>query len=249
MDNNYNIIRIQRYLQGQLSPEEMYSLEREALEDPFLQDAIDGYRMQKEVNHGTLSLLQQRLAARVEKQREERDQFFFGGQRLGVAATACVLFILVVVLFWMRSNWWNDGTAATEGLKQVEVELPVAPESPQALPREELGIRMSLFSLPDAPSGEPVGGWEAFGEYLLAEADWSAVPADSLPGAGTLFSVEFDIDRHGRATAIRVDTLTTTGAVPLPIREEVIRLLKQGPAWKGAGPRLQVEFYQQNLPE
>src|SRR5690554_5306048 len=102
MTEHYNIVRIQRYLNGQLSKEEMHSMEREALNDPFLQDAIEGYRLQREVNHGQLSLLQQRLADRVARQKSERDRFYFNGQRLGVAATACVLFILVIVLVWMR---------------------------------------------------------------------------------------------------------------------------------------------------
>src|SRR5690606_10025957 len=96
MGNNYNIIRIQQYLSGTLSREEMYQLEREALNDPLLNDAIEGYRQQENIDHGRLSLLQQRLAARIESQQQERNRFYFGWQRLGVAATACVLMVLVL---------------------------------------------------------------------------------------------------------------------------------------------------------
>src|SRR5690606_11801989 len=122
MNNNYHIIRIQQYLNGELSDSEMYQLEREALDDPLLQDAIDGDRMQKEVSHRRLSLLQQRLAARIERQVKERDAFFFGWQRLGVAATACVLLVVVLVLLWLRNHPVQP--RVTE--KKVEVELAPA---------------------------------------------------------------------------------------------------------------------------
>lgn len=46
MENNYQLSRIQNYISGLMNKEEMFQLEKEALEDPFLQDAIEGYRMQ-----------------------------------------------------------------------------------------------------------------------------------------------------------------------------------------------------------
>jgi len=39
----YSLTDIQRYLQGSMSAKEMHDLERAALEDPFLADALDGY--------------------------------------------------------------------------------------------------------------------------------------------------------------------------------------------------------------
>jgi hypothetical protein len=41
--NNYSFQDIERYLQGKLSPAEMHALEKAALQDPFLADAIEGY--------------------------------------------------------------------------------------------------------------------------------------------------------------------------------------------------------------
>src|SRR3546814_17782188 len=119
MNTSYHIVRIQRYLNGELNRDEMYELEREALDDPLLQDAIDGYRLQKNVSHRQLSLLQQRLADRIAGQAKERNAFFFGWQRLGVAATACVLMVLVLVLLWMRHQPAQQRAAAQE----VQVEL------------------------------------------------------------------------------------------------------------------------------
>jgi len=41
---NYTFEDIQRYLQGKMSAAEMHALEKTALQDPFLSDAIEGYR-------------------------------------------------------------------------------------------------------------------------------------------------------------------------------------------------------------
>ncbi len=50
MENNYQLSRIHNYIHGLMTKEDMFQLEREALEDPFLQDAIDGYRLQNGVD-------------------------------------------------------------------------------------------------------------------------------------------------------------------------------------------------------
>ncbi|MES2371310.1 MAG: hypothetical protein V4557_01940 [Bacteroidota bacterium] len=42
--NPYSLEDIERYLQGKLSPAEMHELEKAAVQDPFLADAIEGYQ-------------------------------------------------------------------------------------------------------------------------------------------------------------------------------------------------------------
>jgi hypothetical protein len=42
-DINYSFHDIERYLQGKLSAAEMHALEKAALQDPFLAEAIEGY--------------------------------------------------------------------------------------------------------------------------------------------------------------------------------------------------------------
>ena len=46
----YSAQDIQRYLKGQMSPEEMHAIETAALDDPFLADAIEGYELALEKN-------------------------------------------------------------------------------------------------------------------------------------------------------------------------------------------------------
>ncbi len=67
--NPYSAADIEKYWKGQLSPEAMHAMERAALEDPFLAEAMDGYR-QMENNApykltADLSELDMRLEKRI----------------------------------------------------------------------------------------------------------------------------------------------------------------------------------------
>src|SRR4051812_3167390 len=67
----YSLADIQRYLQGSMSAKEMHDLERAALEDPFLADALEGYSeadMQQAQQHLTqieTAILQQEKKSKV----------------------------------------------------------------------------------------------------------------------------------------------------------------------------------------
>lgn len=43
-NRSYTLTDIEQYLQGSLSPAEMHAMEKAALQDPLLADAIEGYR-------------------------------------------------------------------------------------------------------------------------------------------------------------------------------------------------------------
>src|SRR5690606_3882738 len=216
MNNSYTIVRIQRYLNGELSREEMYELEREALDDPLLQDAIDGYRLQQHVSHRQLSLLQQRLASRIAGQAKERDAFFFGWQRLGVAATACVLMVLVLVLLWMR----HQPAQQRAGEKEVHVEL----STPESLVRAH-----AVAAIGPGLDAIPVDGWDAFNAYLN-----DRLAGTSLKGKTTL---SFDINAQGMPMNIQVvdDTDTT-------LLKEIQQLLETGPRWNGSRGQVEIAF-------
>ena len=207
MSNQYNIIRIQQYINGTLSREEMYQLEREAADDPFLNDAIEGYSQQHTIDHGRLSLLQQRLATRIETKQQERHTFFYGWQRLGVAATACVLMILVLTLLWMR----NHVDVQRDTAREVEVQLSTP------------GMVAGIHAEPIAGEGLdalPIGGWDVFNDYLSEKRD-------QFSGIRQL-DVTFTIDSEGRPTGIR-----TTGNISASQLGELQQLLRDGPRWQG----------------
>ncbi len=245
MESNYNIIRIQQYLQGQMSREEMHALEREAMDDPFLEDAIEGYRLQADVNHGRLSLLQQRLSKRIEGQQQERNRFYFTSQRLGIAATAAVLFILVLLLFWMKSDMFSAATS-NEQIKEVQVETSVFGELP---------TRLVITSAPSADGNRmiaatPVGGWSALGEHIQSNFDWGKLFA--VTAVGDKYNITFEIGDTWKPSHLVVTAVGGEdgegGEVgeDMPVNERLVaefaRVLEAGPVWRGKEGAFELEF-------
>src|SRR5690242_20628257 len=63
----YSAADIERYHKGQLSPKERHDLEKAALDDPFLADALEGYANAGNNISADISELKTRLAERLEK--------------------------------------------------------------------------------------------------------------------------------------------------------------------------------------
>src|ERR1044072_6688977 len=87
---NYSFEDIQRYLQGKMSSAEMHAIEKAALQDPFLADAIEGF------NDADLATAQQHLNdintfLRKEKQETKVVAFNKKTQWLNVAALLIIL--------------------------------------------------------------------------------------------------------------------------------------------------------------
>lgn len=65
---NYSAADIEKYHRGELSPAAMHAMEKAALDDPFLADAMEGYTPTREKNviaQDDVAELQQRLAERI----------------------------------------------------------------------------------------------------------------------------------------------------------------------------------------
>jgi len=110
-------LKIRAYLEGKLDHEERHRLEKQALTDPFLWEALEGYTHTPSAG-ADLSILQRQLHERIVHLQENKKVFDLTWQRLSVAASASVLFITAGILFWMNIN--RPGTI-TE--KQVQVAL------------------------------------------------------------------------------------------------------------------------------
>lgn len=215
MDNTYNIIRIQRYLQGELTSEEMNQLEREALEDPFLNEAIEGYAL-KGISHSKLTLLQQRLHDRITAQPQERSRMLFNSQRLGIAAVACLLFILSCVLFWMI-----NANNVKKDQEQIALELNTADPIPSG---NGLYIARKLTN----ESASPKVGWKAFNNYIKENMPAFASEKD-------IVVLTFDVSETGKPINI-----TSSKGKPAVVKETK-SLLENGPAW-GGNTHAEIEF-------
>src|SRR5687768_6115615 len=100
----YSAEDIQRYWNGQLTPQEMHAMEKAALDDPFLADAMEGMGEALRVHdvqlvNAELKNLHQQLESRTETKRAAAPVRSF---RWWQAAAAAV--ILIVGGYWIFSS-------------------------------------------------------------------------------------------------------------------------------------------------
>ena len=112
MKNNWpDNLTIQQYLDGSLDKKLMHELEKRALEDPFLADALDGFSQNPTADHG-LSILQRQLHERIMHQQENKKVFDLSWQRLSIAAAAAVGRLLRLSPDEMLDAFGSAGTQA-----------------------------------------------------------------------------------------------------------------------------------------
>lgn len=90
-----DISQIRKYLAGELDARAMHQLEREALDDPFLMDAIEGYSHQPIDQQAQLEELQSKLQHRVSKGKVYRMPY-----RLIAAAASVLVIMSIAYLLW-----------------------------------------------------------------------------------------------------------------------------------------------------
>jgi len=171
MENNYQLSRIHNYVHGLMSRDEMHVIEREALDDPFLQDAIDGYKLQQGVDAKQLSILQQRLATRVQEQATAKNRRFYSWQRLAIGMAAGVMFMIVCTLLLMK--YLPSQKTAT--LTEVEI-----------MPVKEYNVKIEPS---ERNKGFPENGWNDVEKKIS-----KAIENLNISDGREIISLEFDSD-------------------------------------------------------
>lgn len=210
MENNYQLSRIHNYVNGLMSKEEMYDLEREALEDPFLQDAIDGYVLQNGVDTLPLSILQKRLQDRIQTSKYKKNRQFFTWQRLSIGSVAAVMFLVVCVFLFMKHF-----VAQKQEVTQVDLSNGFS---------EILSVEPILMGYEG--EGHPMEGWSHLNEYFIAELGQENLTAP--------IELTFDIV-EGRPVNIEVVTSETVA-----LSNAVIEILRKGPEWEGKKAKIKL---------
>lgn len=113
---------LEDYLDGKLDAKGMHFVERQALEDPFVAEALEGLR-QSPKRKENISILQKQLYQRIASQPTKRKMWGITTQRLSIAATATVAFIAVSILFFMRETNRKNAEIAQRKSKGVIVNL------------------------------------------------------------------------------------------------------------------------------
>ena len=93
-----DIAQIRKYLNGELDARAMHRLERQAQDDPFLMEAIEGYQSAKADQQPNLDELAGRLNERISEKRGRIIPF----RVIGIAAS--VLIICSVGVWWVRQQ-------------------------------------------------------------------------------------------------------------------------------------------------
>lgn len=89
-----DILQIRKYLDGELDASAMHRLERQALDDPFLAEALEGYQKASSGQQVNLDDLQLRLKQRTGKREARIIPFRY------MSAAAAVLIVCTVGLWW-----------------------------------------------------------------------------------------------------------------------------------------------------
>lgn len=207
----------------------MHELEKQALEDPFLSDALEGYAAHKEVAGPQLSLLQRRLEEHIARHRESKNVFYFTWQRISIAAAAGLMFLSAGILFWLKAHNYEGRTIPAAS--HVEVRLTSVENIYTHSPSID---RQGRSNIP-----APVGGWKRYREYLN-----SGLRLNSMSVVSGKVTVAFNIGQGGSPKNFRVVRGLNT-----VLNKEVVRLIEEGPRWQAeAGENsdetsLTVEFY------
>lgn len=120
-----DIAVLEDYLDGKLDAKTMNRVEREALEDPFVAEALAGLSMSPKRSLESLSLLQKQLHERVAEHHSAKKATVITWQRLSIAAAAAVIFISVGIIFWMKQVNYQE--MASKRPKKIDVNI--APKS------------------------------------------------------------------------------------------------------------------------
>jgi hypothetical protein len=137
---------IKRYLKGDMSSAEMYALEKQAIEDPFLQDAIEGYNsISREAAAHDIDWLQEQFNTNTNKNdeakiiniREKPQAKPFPWMRVGIAAS------LVGILFFVGARLFKDNADDKEIAQKDATRQTVSKEN-SAILRLLIQLRASV---------------------------------------------------------------------------------------------------------
>lgn len=103
---------IRQYLEGKLDGKTMHALEKQALDDPFLAEALEGYAKYPADQRSALSELQQRLQQRVAPAPEEKKVRRLDYRWLAAASILLILSVAGVMVL-NRSSEKNESIAQT----------------------------------------------------------------------------------------------------------------------------------------
>ncbi len=193
---------IKQYLNGSLDAQTMHAIEKEALEDPFLADALDGLSSNDEELDDSVAQLQYHLAQRI-NQKKGRFLPVFDTQRYMVAATLLITLGAAGIYFYFykyQKPYEKTVEVALMPKPQPEIK-PAAPVENNFEPQEELAV-----SKPKKPLKSNIS------------KDFKLESENNIAGNNTKTSPEISIK-----TQVAQPQAMEMTAAPLPGRATIVR--------------------------
>lgn len=123
---NYNAYDIERYLKGQMNAAEMHAFETALMDDPFLSDAVDGYRSQLE--HINIRADLKELKSEINDRKNKATVVPLSFRKwMSVAAGFIIVLSLAVVLYriyYHAPGETNSIAAAEQKAKDTTAAIP-----------------------------------------------------------------------------------------------------------------------------
>ncbi len=121
---NYTYHDIEKYHKGLLSPTEMHQLEKAALEDPLLAEAIEGYKSVQTDAGADLTALKNQLSERISEKKSRTVVPFYKSTRW-LRVAALVILLAGAGLVFYRVGLQNESNEIAQSSKSVN-ETPIS---------------------------------------------------------------------------------------------------------------------------
>lgn len=119
---------IRQYLEGKLDDRTMHALEKQALNDPFLAEALEGYAQHPADQRAAISTLQSRLEERIKPRARRMDY------RWLAAASVLLLICVTAVIMIRQSGTEKENIAQVRHIEAADTVKEQAPAKEQAPP-------------------------------------------------------------------------------------------------------------------
>jgi hypothetical protein len=207
-----------KYIQGQRKGKDAHRLEREAMYDPFLAEALEGFEAVDDLHAERITSIRKRLSSRTRRA-------YLKTGRLAAAASLllCILAGGYFLLNLPSDQFFAQSERSAEmAVGENKMEDAVAEKKTRAnhLPDE------SVTEAPSHSAPEPQIGMKAYREYLAKEL---IRPSEGgCVGVNGTVEIQFRIDARGKPHDFTVRRSLCTEA-----DREAIRLIEQGCRWEG----------------
>ena len=175
-------MNLKEYIQGKRHGKEANRLEREAMSDPFLQDAIDGYDSVAGDHLSAIEKLEKKVAAKPSRT----------DKRVWIWATAALLVLLLGIPFLLRQPALNEEMIIASNESGRDDTEMTTPENDSVLMTTHRAVEAEKKALPDHISEEK-GNDE---EKRMDDVTVLTIPAGEAPVRQKKQLVETSVNRN-----------------------------------------------------